>query len=115
LADGWCPFPNPAGLAKYTRTAVLVTPSDLARELEYASGYAESIGRTQPLTVVFAASVPPNFGAGEDDDDSVVRSIEQLAGIGVGWVTVDLPGDTRDEQLASIDRFGSVISAVATP
>ena len=114
LADGWCPFPNPPGLAKYTRTAVLVTPSDLARELEYASEYAESIGRTQPLMVVFAPDVPSNFGAGEDDDDAVIGSIEQLAGIGVSWVTVGLPGDTRDEQLASIDRFGSVISAVAT-
>jgi hypothetical protein len=43
----------------------------------------------------------------------VVASIEELAAVGVDWVAVSLPGDTRAAQLDAIDRFaGSVLSVV---
>jgi probable F420-dependent oxidoreductase len=53
LADGWSPFPNPARLATRTRTAALQTPEELADSLAYARGYADTIGRADPLSVVF--------------------------------------------------------------
>ena len=113
LGDGWCPFPNPPGMAKYTRTAVLQTTSDLARELEYAAEYAEAIGRTRPLTIVFAPVGLSDVGTADQDDGAVIATLEELARVGVSWVTVGFPGDTRAEQLASIDRFAPIVAAAA--
>jgi alkanesulfonate monooxygenase SsuD/methylene tetrahydromethanopterin reductase-like flavin-dependent oxidoreductase (luciferase family) len=107
-ADGWSPFPNPARFAARTRTAPLESADDLAVALEYARQHAEVVGRTEPLTVCF---IPEglSMGGGPVDEDRVVASIRSLAGVGVDWVAVALPGDTRDAQLAAIERFGSTV------
>lgn len=108
LADGWSPFPTPTGLARHARTAPLENATDLARSLEYARTYAESVGRTEPLTVCF---VPDgmSMGATTVDASRVVASILELAAIGVEWVTVSLPGDSLVDQLAAIERFGATV------
>jgi probable F420-dependent oxidoreductase len=109
LADGWSPFPNPARVAARTRTAALVTAEDLAQSMAYAGQYAESIGRSDPLTVVFIPEGLSMGGAEGMDEHRVVASIRELEAIGVQWVSVALPGDTRDAQLAAIERFGSAV------
>jgi probable F420-dependent oxidoreductase len=108
LGDGWCPFPNPARAAGRTRTAVLVTAADLAEAMAYAARHAAEVGRTTPLTVVF---VPEglSMGGGPVDDERVVSSILELEAIGVTWVTVALPGDTRAAQLDAIEHFGDAV------
>ncbi len=108
LADGWSPFPNPARLADRTRTARLETIGDLVESMDYARGYADSVGRVDPLTFVF---IPEglSMGAATFDEDRVNASIGELEAVGVGWVTVALPGDTRDAQLAAIERFGRAV------
>jgi probable F420-dependent oxidoreductase len=111
-ADGWSPFPNPERYAARTRTAALVTTDDLAAALDYARAHAVEVGRTEPLTVCF---IPEglSMGGAAPDEDRVVASIRELEAIGVHWVSVALPGDTRDAQLAAIDRFGrDVLAAV---
>lgn len=111
-ADGWCPFPNPAKFASRTRTAPLETAADLAVALDYAGDHAAQVGRTTPLTVCF---IPEglSMGARPVDEARVIASIRELEAIGVGWVSVALPGDTRTAQLAAIEAFGrSVLSEV---
>jgi len=105
-ADGWCPFPTPAKYATRTRTAPLESAADLAVALDYARGHAASVGRTEPLTVCF---IPDglSMGARPVDEDRVITSIRELESIGVTWVSVALPGDTRVDQLAAIERFGT--------
>ena len=107
-ADGWCPFPNPARFATHTRTAPLESPADLVVALDYAREHAESIGRTEPLTVCF---IPEGLSMGSRpvDEERVIASISELEAIGVTWVSVALPGDTRDAQLEAIDRFGRTV------
>ncbi len=104
-ADGWCPFPNPARAAARTRTAPLESAADLAVALEYAGNHADRVGRTRPLTVCF---IPEglSMGARPLDESRVVASIRELEAIGVEWVAVALPGDTRDAQLAAVEAFG---------
>jgi len=107
-ADGWCPFPNPARFAARTRTAPLESAADLAVALEYARAHAEQVGRTEPLTVCF---IPEglSMGAGPVDEDRVIASIRELEAVGVHWVSVALPGDTRDAQLAAVEAFGHAV------
>jgi hypothetical protein len=53
---------------------------------------------------------------GEVDEDRVLASIRELEAIGVDWVSVALPGDTRDAQRDAIERFGNgVLAEVSTP
>ena len=111
--DGWSPFPNPARVARRTRTAALETPEDLARALEYAAAHAAKVGRTEPLTVAFVPDGLALGAAGAVDDERVVGSIRELAAVGVEWVTVALPGESRDAQLAAVGRFAGVLAAVA--
>ncbi len=105
LGDGWCPFPNPAKVAARTRTAVITGAADLERQLVYATEHAAAVGRSEPLEVVF---IPEGLamGAREMDTKRVVASCQELAAIGVGWVTVALPGSTRAAQLSSIAELG---------
>ncbi len=109
-ADGWSPFPNPARFAARTRTAPLESAADLAVALDYARSHAERVGRTEPLTVCF---IPEglSMGGAPPDDGRVVASIHELEAIGVEWVSVALPGDTRAAQLGSIERFARAVLA----
>jgi len=109
-ADGWSPFPNPVAFAARTRTAPLETAADLARELGYAADHAARVGRTRPLTVCF---IPEglSMGARPVDEGRVVASILELGDVGVDWVSVALPGATRDAQLGAIDAFATSVLA----
>jgi probable F420-dependent oxidoreductase len=114
-ADGWAPFPNPTRVAARTHTAGLETVDDLARSIDWARTHAQSVGRADPLTVVF---IPEGLamGGGESvDENRVVSSITALEAIGVSWVTVALPGDSRDQQLSAIERFGGGILRSVSP
>jgi len=112
-ADGWCPFPVPAGGASRTHTAPLRSATDLAEALDYARAHARDVGRTAPLTVCF---IPEGLSMGDRPVDTgrVVASIEELAAVGVDWVSVALPGETRGAQLGAIEDFaGAVLDVVA--
>lgn len=109
FADGWSPFPTPAHLAARTRTAPIGSDEDLAACLDYAHAHARSVGRTSPLTVVF---IPEGLSMTEGeqvDADRVLASIGALEALGVDWITVSLPGERRDDQLAAIESFGSEV------
>jgi probable F420-dependent oxidoreductase len=107
-ADGWCPFPNPARIAARTRTAPLESAADLAVALGYARDHAAAVGRTEPLAVCF---IPEGLSMGSRpvDEERVVASIRELEAIGVGWVSVALPGHTRAAQLAAVEAFGRTV------
>jgi hypothetical protein len=48
------------------------------------------------------------------DVDGTIKSMAELAGAGVTYATVNLPGDTRGELLDNIREFGeAVLPAVA--
>jgi probable F420-dependent oxidoreductase len=115
LADGWSPFPNPARVAARTHTAPLESPDDLAEALVYAREYAASVGRDTPLTVCFIPEGLSMSGPDAIDEARVVASMRGLAAIGVGWVTVALPGETRDAQLSIIERFGTLVLSEFAP
>lgn len=107
-ADGWCPFPSPPRLAAHTRTAPLASADDLGEALAYARSHAAAVGRTAPLTVCFVPDGLSMVG-GPMDEERVAASISELAALGVEWVAVALPGETRDEQAAAIERVAATV------
>jgi probable F420-dependent oxidoreductase len=113
LGDGWCPFPAPARLAAHIRTVPLESVDALAGALDYARQVATEVGRQDPLTICF---IPAGLSMGADhpvDVERVLASVDELAALGVDWVTVGLGGDTRDAQLAALEAFGREVIATA--
>ena len=93
LGDGWVPFPNTAAMAKYTRTPAMETLDDLAGRVAFAREHAAAIGRQALLPLA-------------SRDAAATRArIEELGALGVTWLTVGFPADTRADYIAALRRF----------
>ncbi len=104
--QGWSPFPIAGVFAGRTRTASIETLEDLRKGIEYLRDYAKSIGRSDRIDVNF---VP--FGSRMNsqqalDPAAFREQVAELESIGVTWVSLGVPGVSRDEYLGSIARFG---------
>ena len=100
LGQGWSPFPTPAGAGKGLGTAEITSLDVLATRLVRARELCEAAGRTEPLTICF---VPFSLGAYLADPstglDPLVAEVAELREMGVDWVALMVPGDTRREVL----------------
>jgi probable F420-dependent oxidoreductase len=105
LGDGWMPMPSPAGSERRLHTPAIGSLDDLAARLGYARDHAAAVGRTQPLEVVFMPLGLDMFTNAGIDADGVVRSVTDLAGVGVTYLTVTLAGGTRPEFLDHLHAF----------
>jgi probable F420-dependent oxidoreductase len=116
LGQGWVPMPSPAAAAAHLRTPGLESLDDLAVRLDYLREHCAAVGRdVRELDVAFMPSGLDMFARAAPDAAQVVDDIRALAAIGVTWVTVALPADTRAALLRQIDAFGAdVIRQVAS-
>ena len=104
--QGWSPFPIAGKFAGRTRTASIETLDDLREGIEYLRDYAKSIGRSDRIDVNF---VP--FGSRMNsqeplDPEAFREQVAELESIGVTWVSLGVPGASRNEYVGSIARFG---------
>ncbi|MFK7897092.1 MAG: TIGR03619 family F420-dependent LLM class oxidoreductase [Myxococcota bacterium] len=105
FADGWSPFPLPAGGAGRTRTAAIESVADLAAGIDRMREYAAKQGRTAPLDVNFVPfGLHMNTNA-VPDDDALHEQFAALEEAGVTWVTLGLPTPSRAAYLESLARF----------
>ena len=109
LGDGWVPMPSPARAAKTLRTPGLESIDDLAARIATLHRIADDVGRTAPLDVAFMPAGLDMFNRAAPEPGRVVDEMHALAGVGVTWATVTLPGESRAELLREIDRFGSAV------
>src|SRR3954452_14295055 len=116
LGQGWVPMPSPAAAAAHLRTPGLGSLDDLRAPLDYLREVCAGAGRDPAeLGTGFMPSGLDMFARATPDAGRVVDDISALAAIGVTWVTVALPADTRRDLLHRIDDFGrDVIGTVAT-
>jgi probable F420-dependent oxidoreductase len=105
-AEGWCPFPAPAVLARTARTVALDSPFTLVSAVNDLRRRLEAAGRDPgDVDVCFAA--PPGGDPGEH-----LAGLASLARIGVTWVQVSVPGDSVEHAVETVQRYGEeIISA----
>lgn len=123
--QGWSPFPLPASGAGRARTAAIESVEDLARGIERMRALAAERGRREPLDVCF---VP--FGVEMNrrrplEVEALREQLHALETIGVGWVSIGMPTQSRNAYLEGLAQFSelflqarsatSVDPAVKTP
>lgn len=101
LTQGWVPFPNTAAMSPFTRSPTLETNDDLKGRIAYARAHAEKVGRTEPLDICYSLEEP------ESSADETRARIDALEALGVTWLTVGFPAETRAEYIEKLRRFGS--------
>jgi probable F420-dependent oxidoreductase len=108
--DGWCPFPAPAVLAKTARTSSMETLDELKAGIDDLRRRCEAVGRDpSALDVTFSNAAG---GSPADDDfnaDAFLDGSEKLAGLGVTWIQVQVPGDSLAHAVEAVEKFGRLV------
>ena len=109
-ADGWVPFPAPRLLATTAKTPPLETVEDLAEMLDYLWREVDEAGRDRDeLDISFGT---PAGGSPADeafDADAHLAGLAELAGLGVTWSGVSVPGDSLDHAVETLERYGELV------
>jgi probable F420-dependent oxidoreductase len=106
LADGWLPFPAPPRFAAHIRTAALCSLDDLAQRLAFAREHARAVGRAQPLDVCFVPLGVELFSREPVDPDRFRARVAELERLGVTWLALNVPCDSRAEYCEKVAAFG---------
>ena len=98
--QGWSPFPTPVGSGKGLRTAEISSVDALAERLQLVKQLCEEAERTEPLSICF---VPFSLGGYLANPAAglapLLDEVAQLSELGVDWLALMVPGDTRSEVL----------------
>ncbi len=111
LADGWLPFPTVARVAPHLRTAALESLADLEAMLAYLRQHARAVGRSEPLDVCFVPFGLDMFSNDPIEPDRFLETVAELERIGVTWLTMTLPCESRAEFCGRVSDFGGEILA----
>jgi probable F420-dependent oxidoreductase len=109
-ADGWVPFPAPRQLAGTAKTPPLETVDDLAAMLDYLWQHVDEAGRDRGEIDVSFGTPAGGSPASDDFDADVHRAgLAELASLGVTWAGVNVPGDSLDHTIETLQRYGETV------
>jgi probable F420-dependent oxidoreductase len=106
-AQGWMPFPAQPNEAAAVRTAAVTSIDDLRIRIDALRDTAASIGRTEPIDICMTPFTHQHHPRGRENyDPPVLRAeAEELAAIGVTWLSVKLRSPDRAVFLDFVERF----------
>jgi probable F420-dependent oxidoreductase len=110
-AQGWMPMPNPPDVASARRSAVLETLDDLATMISYLTDHAATVGRREPIDIMymsFEGGIPGEAGW---DADRHLADVRAQAGLGVTWQAVNSVGGDPDAVLRMVRDYGDRVIA----
>ncbi len=112
--DGWAPFAAPAGLARTARTVAMDSLDTLAAGIDDLKRRCDEAGRDwSAIDICFSNLSGGRVGYDDFDASAYLGGLRDLAGLGVTWVQVALPGDSLGHAIEAIAHFGeSVIGKV---
>jgi probable F420-dependent oxidoreductase len=105
-AQGWIPMPNPPALAAGRRSAVLETMDDLREMIAYMTQHAESVGRREPIDIMFMSLESGLPGDPGWDAGRCLTELRTQADEGVTWQAVNSAGASPKEVLDFLRMYG---------
>ena len=108
--DGWNPFPASRTLAHTSKTPPLETVADLRPMVEELWGFLEEAGRDPAgIDISFGSNAGGSPGNDSFNADAYRDALEELTKLGVTWSGVNIPGDSLDHAIETLQRFGEVV------
>jgi probable F420-dependent oxidoreductase len=108
MAEGFCPFINPARFSKIRHTAAIETREQLVKIVNYAQSVAKEAGRA-PLEIGASPMGWDAWGSPDFDIKKLVDDAHELKAIGVTMLFVGVGGATYKEQSQHLARIGQEI------
>jgi probable F420-dependent oxidoreductase len=110
--NGWSPFTAPRQLAQTTKSLPLESVDDLRPMLDELWQYVDGADRDRAeIDVSFSSYAGGNPGRESFNGDAHLEEMAELAGLGVTWSGIGVPGDSLAHAIEALQRFGeSVIS-----
>ncbi|MEU1521031.1 LLM class F420-dependent oxidoreductase [Nocardia rhamnosiphila] len=109
FGQGWMPMPQPARVAKLTRTPGIETYEDLASRIGYMGSLADSMGRDRPEVCFVPFGMRMTDTPDHESFAHLGNEVATYASIGVDWLSVPFSGTDRDSLLESIEIFGKLV------
>jgi len=106
VGDGWTPFAASATLAQTAKTPVLESVHDLKPMLDHLWRCVDEAGRDPAAIDVSLQALgcaPPGHAA--FDPTQHVDTLGTLAGLGVTWAGIGVPGDSLDRALEALEQY----------
>ena len=108
--QGWNPFPAPRSLARTTKSTPLESLDDLRPMLRELWQFVEEAGRDPgSIDVSFGSEAGGNPAADSFNAEAQLEAVAELAGLGVTWSGVGVPGDSVDHAIETLQRFGESV------
>ncbi len=108
-AQGWSPFPIARAHSARARTAGIESIEDLGERIAFLKSHAKQWGRTEPIDVNFVPFGYAMNAKGPSDLTELREQVRALEAIGVTWVSIGVRGQTRDEVIDWVSRFGDEV------
>jgi probable F420-dependent oxidoreductase len=108
--SGWNPFQAPRVMAQTTKTPALETLDDLRPMLDKLWQYVEEAGRNPAdIDVAYGSSAGGSPGSESFNPEAQLEASAELAGLGVTWSGISVPGDSVDHAIEALQRFGESV------
>lgn len=108
-AQGWMPMPNPPDVARTTRSPVVETLDDLKPMLAYMREHAESVGRREPIDIMFMCG---EGGSPEDADFNAQQHLEALKAqeaLGINWSAINGAEASGEAAYDALHRYADEV------
>jgi probable F420-dependent oxidoreductase len=106
--QGWMPFPVGPAESKIVRTAPLGGIADLEPRIHALREQAQAFGRREPLDVCLTPFTHPHPPRAQERLDPLELR-DEIAQLGVTWLSIKLRSPNRTTLLRNIERFGKEV------
>ncbi|CAA0080700.1 putative protein [Halioglobus japonicus] len=111
--DGWLPFPVKGKLASHVRTKELADLKGLENAIADLRKLEQQFDRRQPLDICMIPFGLDMHSGMNWDAGAVLDQCEQLQALGVSWINISLPCDSKSQYFEASSWFAEkVISAM---
>lgn len=111
--DGWLPFPVKQKFAQYVRTKELADINGLQLAITKIRELEKQFDRSRPLDICMIPFGLDMHETARPDSAAIIEQCLQLEAMGVNWININLPSDSRSQYRDSINWFSEeVINAL---